>query len=141
MKSLILLTSFFSFSINACPDLSGTYPTCRSITGTSEVSPDLIITQEVRNNVTTYVMSHTDETRETFIADGVERLDEIGYGIQILDKSQCIGDSLIAVVKLLSHGEEFADLQMNVTKSGKRLTVLIEGRSEGNPIKDTIICE
>ena len=69
----LMLSSFSAFA--ACPDLSGKYAVCRSTTGQSSGSTDMVVTQVTKNGVTTYTLVSTDDesqdrTTETLKADG-----------------------------------------------------------------------
>ncbi len=144
MKFLAVIALLVSISANAaCPNLSGTYTTCRSSTG--EVTTGSTISQTIANGVTTYkILSVDDETgvevEETIIADGVLRTqsnsDDTGMTMTMTTKANCTADSLKYEVKVAIDNQEFANIQANVTKSGSQLKTVTTGTESS-----TVICE
>ena len=105
MRFLAIALSFFSFSALACPQLSGSYPYCRSITGDVEVDRDVVVSQGVVNGATEFIVSLTDsETNERSTeivrADGVnrtfsEQIPELGMTVDYTTNASCLGNVLI----------------------------------------------
>ena len=143
--SLLLL----SVSAMACPDLSGSYPVCRSTTGDSSGSKDMIITQKADRGITTYTMSFVDEETqeaetETLIADGKTRSETAETEMGTLTATVnvvCSGDALISKMAISIAGEELAAINNTMTKSGKTLVQDITGHLFNEQMKEYLICE
>ncbi len=134
----------------ACPNLAGTYATCRSTTGSIGGSTELVVTQNTTNGVTVYTFSSIDdETHERdadeMIADGKTRSEtaqDPNYGeLKASITYKCTGSSLVGNENLLMEGETFMDINHETTKSGNTLTRKYTGVVIGYPIEDTLICE
>ncbi len=151
MRSLALATLLISFSsIAACPNLAGSYATCRSSTGSIGGSTELVVTQATTAGVTTYTFSSIDdETHERdadeMIADGKTRSEtaqDPNYGeIKASITYKCSGNSMIGNENVLVDGQTFMDINHETVKSGNTLTRKYSGEAVGFPFDDTLICE
>lgn len=150
MKLLALSALFLSFSaVAACPNLSGTYASCKSSSG--EVLDGPTISQNIANGVTTYTVVSIDpdsglEMTEEFIADGVMRVqtatdDETGMVLSLGSQASCSGTTLMIHVRVASQDQEYANLNLKVTKAGNQMTTVTSGSSMGEVINETEVCE
>lgn len=150
MKLLALSALLFSFSaIAACPNLSGTYASCKSNTG--EVNAGPTISQTVSNGVTTYtVLSIDEETgteiNEAYIADGVMRVetatdDETGMVLSLGTQATCTGNTLSLNVQVSSQDQNYANLHLKITKNGSQMTTITTGSTMGEEVNETEVCE
>lgn len=143
--SLLLL----SVSAMACPDLAGSYPICRSTTGESSGSKDMVISQNTERGITTYTMSMVnEETQETeseiLIADGKTRNDTAESEMGTLTASLivvCSGEALVSKMAISAEAGEIAAINNTMTKSGKTLVQDVTGHLFGEEMKEHLICE
>lgn len=150
MRTLAIALALVSTSALACPNLAGTYATCRSTTGASTGSTDVVVAQKVVNGVTVYSVTSTDDEsqeRETeeMIADGKTRTEtesspETGE-IVLSATYKCSGDALIGTQSVVWQNAPVADIDQNITKSGNTLTIAISGQAFGQEMQDTLVCE
>lgn len=152
MRTLALIALVASTSAFACPDLSGKYAVCRSQTGASAGSTDMVITQTTANKVTTYTVASTDaETNErateTFKADGktvsnTQTDPDSGITLQLATTVSCVATSAVKINMVVNfNGEQAANIVQTISKSGKTLTMVATGSNMGEEINETIICE
>jgi hypothetical protein len=151
MRFVLALIALVSTSAFACPDLAGKYTVCRSSTGSSGGSRDVVVTQSVRNRITTFFMTATDEeTQErdttSVIADGKVRTEsvtdpETGLVIVSATQASCSGNALILNNKTTIDNNELAIVKVTITKSGNQIRQIIAGQALGNEFNDTVICE
>lgn len=151
MRFIVIAGLFSSLSAMACPDLAGTYSTCRSITGNTSGSTDMVITQSTQNKVTTYTIVSTDsETNEreteTYRADGKitsSTITDPDSGIVLTMSSvvKCAGYALNLNMKVNMSGQQVADMTSSMSKSNKQLTIKMTGSNFGEEINETLICE
>jgi len=152
MRSFAIVIALVSTSTFACPDLSGTYAACRSQTGNTSGSNDMVITQTVANKVTTYSVSSTDaETHErateTFKADGktisnTQRDPDTGSTAEMATTVTCTGTSALNITMVIKfNGQAIANMIQMISKSGKTLTMKATGNNMGEEINETTICE
>ena len=149
MHLLALPLIVASLSASACPDLAGTYATCRSTMGSASNSHDMSIIQSSRRGVTTYSIKMTyDESgepgSETIMSDGKphsEIADSDEGQVIYTSTARCEGNALINDVVIKMDGIEIAGMEMKYTKSGNTLTNETKGHLFGFPSQDTLICE
>lgn len=152
MRFLALSVLLMSASAFACPDLSGKYLTCRSETGASSGSSDMIITQKIENRASVFTMSSTDnETQErmteTYRADGKtvtasETDPSTGMTAELATTVTCNGTKSLEIkMKLTLAGEEMALINSSITKTGKTLKMISRSVSMGQESTETLICE
>jgi uncharacterized NAD(P)/FAD-binding protein YdhS len=152
MRTLAIAALVLSTSAFACPDISGKYAVCRSQTGNSAGSTDMVITQSVANKVTTYSVTSTDtETNErateTFKADGktvsnTQTDPDSGMTLQLATTVSCVGTSAVKINMIVNfNGEQAANIVQTISKSGKTLTMKATGNNMGEEINETVICE
>lgn len=150
MKFLALSAMILSFSaMAACPDLSGTYASCRSNTG--EVNQGPTISQNISNGVTTYTVVSIDpetglEITESYIADGLLRVAtetdaETGMTLSMGAQATCTGNALSINVQVASQDQEFANLNLKVTKVGGQMTTVTNGTTMGETVNEIEVCE
>lgn len=151
MRSLAIVLAFSSVSaFAACPNLAGTYATCRSTTGSMDGSTDLVITQKTVNRITTYTMTSTNDRtqeRETeeIVADGKTRSEtqndpEFGDVVASVTFS-CSGPKMTGNVSISMNGGSIFDYSQEVQKKGSTLEIDYFGTLVGMPFQDTVICE
>ncbi len=147
MRSLVLASLFVSASAIACPDLSGSYPVCRS---NNDSNPDqnMVMTQEVVNGVTVYTSTSTDsETGETMTdtltADGreVETTSPDGMPITLKYTATCSGDALVLDLAASIGEDSIGTVKSSVTKEGNALVTRTTGNILGQDVTDETICE
>lgn len=151
MRLIVIAGLFSSLSAMACPDLAGTYTTCRSLTGNTSGSTDMVITQSTQNKVTTYTVVSTDsETNEreteTYRADGKINSSTItdpdsGIAVTMSSVVKCANNALNLNMKVSMSGEQVADMNSSMSKSNKQLTIKMTGTNFGEEINETLICE
>lgn len=152
MRTLALIALVASTSAFACPDLAGTYAVCRSQTGNSAGSTNMVITQTTANKVTTYSVTSTDaETNErateTFKADGktvsnTQTDPDSGITLQLATTVSCVATSAVKINMVVKfNGEQAANIVQTISKSGKTLTMVATGNNMGEEINETVICE
>ena len=148
IKILVLL--FASSTLLACPDLAGEYSVCRSTTGNSPGSIDMVVKQTVSNKVTTYVVSATNaqsETTETetYRADGKLNVQVItdpdsGMTMETATTINCSGNTLNINIDVKFEGEPAGFSKVKVSKNVSELyidSVYFDGEEEK---KDREIC-
>lgn len=149
MRLLVSGLLLISFSALACPDLSGSYPLCRSTTGGTAGSRDMVISQKMENGITTYILSYLEEdsqerVSEVIIADGEVRThtgESESGPLQASTKASCQGEKLIYHSNLSVQDGEIAAINGTVVKSGQSLIQEMNGHIFGSPVSDQIICE
>ncbi len=151
MRVIAFALVFSSFSaIAACPDLAGTYSICRSATGASNGSSDMVVTQTVNNGVTTYTFTSTDDdTQErittTAIADGKPRTtveNDPNWGeFQSTEIYSCSDGKVVGNLDVKLQGQEIVVLDMESHKNGDSLEIDSNGMIFGQNIQDKVICE
>jgi hypothetical protein len=151
MRFLALATFIISSSALACPNLAGTYTTCRSTTGQSPGSTNMIVSQSVTNKITTYEVSATnnetnEREQETYRADGIIQtqviLDpETGITLETSSKISCSATTLSIDlnVKLNDEAEGYANIK--VVKVGSQLIVDSTTFNGEETIVEKEICE
>ena len=151
MRFLAITALFVSVSAFACPDLSGKYATCRSVTGNTAGSTDMVITQAIELKTTVYTITSTDaETSEVstdvYKADGKLTSSSIkdpdsGMVLTMSSLVKCVGNALSMNMKVVMNNEVVADMNTNVTKANKQLTIKMNGKNMGETMTETLICE
>ena len=152
MRTFAIALIALSTSAFACPDLSGKFAVCRSQTGNTSGSTDMVITQSTSNRVTTYTVSSTDadtneRTSETFKADGktvsnTQTDPDSGMTLSLATTVSCIGTSSLKINMIVKfNGEVAANLVQNISKSGKTLVMKTSGSNMGEEMNETVICE
>lgn len=151
MHALLLASFLVSTSALACPSLSGKYAECRTQNG-EVTSTDMVITQSVRNRVTTYTLISTsvedgERIMETYTANGktinVSQTDpDTGLTIQVATTSSCQPTNALNVnVNVRINGEMLADVKVSIKKDAHRLVIASKGFSGEEEINDVVTCE
>lgn len=151
MRLLTIAALLVSTSAFACPNLTGTYATCRSTTGATSGSTNLVVTQKIQNKVTVYTVTSTDDetqqrTTETYKADGktvVETETSPDFGtVEFATTATCNAQkSLDIKVKFSMNSEEFALVTSSISKNNNKITMTTKTQSMGEEQKETVICE
>ena len=151
MRFIAIATLFASISAFACPDLSGTYTACRSQTGNTAGSTDVVITQAIQNKVTTYSITSTDpdtneRKTELYRADGrlvSETITDPDSGMTISMSSvvKCVNNTVNMNMKVVMAGQPVANVTTVMSKANKQLTMKMTGKNFDEPINETLICE
>ena len=151
MPILITVFLIISSTLFACPDLSGRYLECRPTTGHSTGSKDMVVSQSIENDITTYVASainnqtHERETA-TYKADGIKTEEmntdpETGEATLVTSIISCEGDKLSIKISLKSNGNETSSSKINVYKVGHQLIIDSYYRDGNQEASDKEICE
>ena len=150
MRLLTIALSIFSFSALACPQLSGTYPYCRSMTGNMEVDRDVVVSQNIVNGATEFTVSLTDsETNERSTdmvrADGVnrtisEQIPELGITVEYTTSATCAGNILVVNASTKFDGAPVGSVSSRVWKVGTELHQETKGEMMGQQIDELVIC-
>lgn len=150
MRFLSLILALSSFSALACPNLAGQYAVCRSTTGATSGSSDVLVSQRIENGVTIYSITSTDDEtgeRDTseFPADGqIYNNTEVQDGMEITTSTMiaCAGNALNMVSSSTVDSQPLMNLNMLFTRtSSNSVTQEISGDIFGQPIQDTVICQ
>lgn len=143
------LTLISSTAFANCPNLAGTYATCRSTTGNSTGSTNLTVKQYIKDNVTIYETEATDNHShevETamFITDGrVIRHSDSSEGttVDFAQASQCANNTLYTAVSVSTQGQVLVTVEGAFFKSGNTLFQKIKTTTTQGVFEDTLICE
>lgn len=140
----ILLTSASAF---ACPDLSGTFATCRSLNGNATTMSNVVITQTEEG----FMMESTDaegtRASEMIYTDGRAMVEtetdaESGLTMTTTTTATCVGGSNLNLNSDLSVNEQpIGNMLISVSRSGPQLIQEITGEVMGQPVTDTVVCE
>lgn len=152
MRTLAIAVLLASSSAFACPNLAGTYAVCRSQTGNSAGSTDMVITQTTANKITTYTVTSTDaetneRSSESFKADGktvsnTQTDPDSGITLQLATTVSCVSTSAVKINMIVNfNGEQAANIVQTISKSGNTLTMKATGNNMGEEINETVICE
>lgn len=143
LVGLLLSTSAF-----ACPNLSGSYGRCTSITTGEVTSLDLVISQSVSGSVTTYTVTSTDpetyeRTTTIFKADGevVSQTmtdPESGMSFDVQTRTYCQSTDLKVDMELYYQGERLGKADFSASKSGSSVKVITTNLES---LKDEEICQ
>lgn len=147
MRSLVLASLFVSASAMACPDLSGTYPVCRSNTN-SNPDQNMVISQSVVDGVTVYSTTSTDSetgdvTTDTLAADGKEVVETSPDGLPITLKytASCTENALVMNLGMAIGADSIGTITASVTKEGNALVTRTTGTVMGEDVSEETICE
>src|SRR5690606_12523012 len=111
---------------------------------------DMVITQSVRNRVTTYVITSTDEYQdritETFKADGKVKVEEIqdpesGSTLRTLSTFSCSKSAFTTKMEVSMSEFPLMSLTSTYTKSGSQVTIHSEYVDGEDYTERTLICE
>jgi hypothetical protein len=151
MRILLSALVLVSTSALACPELAGRYAACRSTTGNSSGSSDVVVTQATQNGAMNYKIEETDdETHERnqnlIVADGkVYTSNDIdpdtGVAYDTSFSAHCMGQILHISISTSSNGTTLATSDIQVSKSGSRLIQKMRMATEGYSQEETIVCE
>ncbi len=148
--SVLVLLSFSLQAVAACPDLSGIYKNCRSLTDQNPVA-QITVEQKIVNKITNYTFS-TQEIEvesirvEKYIADGKTKIvsdtdADTGITIKTETLTSCVNNVLNIKMNATLDSEAFANITIKATKVGTKLTQVFSGVSMGEAVNDTIVCE
>ena len=148
LAALVLLVSSSAF---ACPNLAGTYASCRSTTGQTPGSTNMFVTQSVTNKVTTFEVSATnnetnEREQETYRADGkvnTQVISDPDSGITLETSSQisCSSSTLSIDMSVKLNGEAAGYANIKVVKVGSQLIVDSTSFDGEETIVEKEICE
>lgn len=149
MRLFILLFAFTALSAIACPNLAGQYAVCRSTTGAVNGATDVIISQRIDNGVVIYTITTTDaetgerDTTEMAANGQIYTTNEpTPEGVITTTSSlSCAGEELNLVSSSTFAGEEFATVDVAMTRAGGALHQAFTGFVFGQPFEDILICE
>lgn len=143
MRALPLLALFISTSIYACPNLSGAYKACKSLSG--ETTEGVTFSQSNINGITIYhtssIKSETGETEtDEITADGLMRSETDEDGYRSDSKAYCQGDLLI-LEGTFEQGKISGRTYAETKKEGGKLITKVSATVAGQQFQDTMICE
>jgi hypothetical protein len=151
MRVLVMITFLISLPALACPQLAGTYATCRSLTGHTSGQSDMVVTQSVQNKVMVYEVNAIDNDSqereyETYKADGktisqVITDPESGLSLETSSRISCTSKALNIRMEIKFDGELEAYATVSVTKVGKQLLIDSESFDGEEQIIEKEICE
>ncbi len=151
MRFFAILTLLISSSAFACPNLAGTYASCRSTTGATPGSTDMVVKQSVTNNITTYDVSATnnetnERENEVYRADGKINTQVItdpdsGITLETSSKVYCTGTTLNIDMNVKLNGEVAGYANIKVAKVGSQLIVDSVNFDGEETIVEKEICE
>lgn len=151
MRLVAFMTLLISTSVLACPNLAGRYASCRSTTGQSSGSVDMVITQSTNRGITTYTMTATDSesqerSTDAIKSDGKPLIDtevdpESGLTLTTSMSASCTATALNIKVNADLSGTPILTAEMKVTKVGNQLQQVITGMAGEESLNDTVICE
>ena len=153
MRMFIALFSLLSFSAIACPNLAGTYSSCRSLSGQTTPPRDMIVSQQVINKITVYTVQSNEEdgqnVEETYKADGKvysQTMQDPDSEMTLRNDvtTTCAGNTLKIKMVASMNGTVAMNATMDISKNAKQelvnVTVIKIPQTE-QTIKETIICE
>jgi len=150
MRSLFFLSAFISLPTLACPNLTGVYKICHSLSNQNTIS-QVTVVQKIVNKFNQYTITtqeaQVDNVRvEKFVADGkVKTVADTDPDTGIILKTEtvttCQNDVLNIQMDATLDSESFANITIKASKNGKQMIQVISGVSMGEPISDSIICE
>ncbi len=149
MRSLLLASFFLSTATMACPDLSGTYATCKNKAG-EITDTNLVITQAVRaDGVTVYTTTSTDQetgerVTDDLVADGKEVSStsaEQGIEITTRETTSCEGDAVVMNAAFDIQGQNIGEIRISVNKEGAVMMTRSSGTIFGESADDETVCE
>lgn len=150
MRFLLIASLFVSSTAFACPNLAGKYASCRSTTGQTSGSSDVVITQGITNRITTFVVTMTDENQDrsthTYKADGKVTKEEIkdpdsDLVIQTLSTASCTNTAFTVKSEVKYGGEIAITLATKMYKNGKQLIIENSGYDGETNYSEKQICE
>ncbi len=148
MRLIASALFLFSWTVSACPNLSGTYALCQSSEGRTR---DYVVTQKIINRATVYTMTGTsleneDRTTETIRADGKVVVEsgvdpETGMKWRQEKTGWCEGNSLRIRLRSLFDNEVIASIDSTVSRTGARLVTVTTGTVLDEPVNTESVCE
>lgn len=150
MRFSLIALALLSLPAFACPDLTGTYAACRSTTGTTTGSSDVVVTQRVLNGVTIYSVTSTDDEtgeRDTseFPADGqtyTSTETEEGYEVTTTANISCQGNNVVFAISSSIGGAPVLEMNASYSRVDARTMAQdLSGSVMGQPYEDRVICQ
>lgn len=151
MRALILISSMISFSVFACPDLSGTYQVCTNSNGQESEMSKVVIEQKVINKITHYTIRSQDpvsgdEREENYIADGKLKItsttdSDTGTVVRTETRASCQSNFLNLSLGVTIDGQSLAKIATKVSKEGSALIQVFSGDSMGEAVSYTSVCQ
>lgn len=152
MRLLSFIFIFVSSSALACPDLSGTYASCRSLTSSDSTSSDVVVSQRLVNGQTVYTVTASDDetaerSTENLQADGkvvVTKMTdpESGMEFDLYTLMACEGtNSLYIASRIIFQEQTLGTIVTNIKKEGSSLRMTSKGKAMDQEINEESICE
>ncbi len=148
LLSIALFMTSFS-ALAACPDLSGTYPVCKSVDGVLDDESGMVISQRIENNVTIYSsVSMAGVPSDDMIMDGSERTihtsqDDGSHGIEVTS-SKCEGNAVVSK-SVMTTGNDVVTTVGTISKEGNGLRIDIASSSASGKVENnfnvSVICQ
>jgi hypothetical protein len=151
MRAFAVSLLLVSAPVLACPNLAGTYATCRSLTGQNPGQTDMIVTQKIQNKITTYdVSAINNETNEreyeTYKADGRRNTqvitdEESGMTLETSSLITCTTKALNIRFDMKLDGYSVGYQTISVAKVGNQLIIDSKSFDGDETIIEKEICE
>jgi hypothetical protein len=151
MRTLAIATFLLSWSLYACPDLTGTYTKCLPTNGHSAELSNMVVTQNVENKITSYTVAatntHTEEREiEIYKADGKARKEVItdpdsGMSLETTSTISCKDSALKISMYMKLDGEDVGYSLVSVEKVGTQLIIDSHGFDGETEYTEKEVCE
>jgi hypothetical protein len=151
MNLLLLIITFASSFVFACPNLAANYSSCISSSGDSSNSTDVVVSQKLENGMMIYTIKAKDsqsgeEETTVMIADGktrkIEETDpDTGMVFVQKETYTCNNQILVGKMTLQIDNEVMLDVSMTTKKVGSQMISEIKGTSAGVTINDLVTCK
>jgi hypothetical protein len=149
MRHIFFFLAVCSVSAYACPDLSGEYLVCRNQSNLV-VMTDVVLSQLVTDNITTYSMELTDvegeRSSDEYRADSITytsdfSVPELGIEAKVDTKSSCSENALKINQEIVVNGEVVVKMDSTLSKKDNRLVLTVQGHNEEETVNELITCQ
>lgn len=145
MKNIIFSVLFLSTSAVACPDLSGSWKSCRSSTDPNWIVEGVSLEIHGSSPLEIRLTTQKPYSNEPIIVDGVERITSsmTPYGESRKSSvAECDGNSVVLDSRISIGGKPFAAIRTTMTLEEGRLIQEMAGVIGSNKnFQDRMICE
>lgn len=141
-----LIVALFSASAIACPNLAGTYQSCRSDDGSAE-SYDVVIAQSGNTfEVTSTDAESHERSTEMMVADGrvttmTANDPTTGMTFTVSSSAVCTGNMVVVSTSVQTEGMEVAALTTQITRQGSAMVEVTSGTAMGQQVNSTSRCQ
>ncbi len=149
---LFFILSLVSGSVWAeCPNLTGKYAQCLSLTGNTPGSKEVELTQRIEKGVTIYKMSSTTMDGKRIVdemrSDGdfytqIQREPVSGTELLITKEYTCTDLGLRVAMSVIFGEQIMMDSILYMRKQDDAMVMVMEGTgANGKPIEESILCQ